>query len=217
MRRCLILDDADLEGTIDGFKKRLANGDDVTYVSRDISLEHNLPSFTKTANDVIEDLRSGGYDLFACDMQLGFEDDRYGYDIIQKILKSNIRVSFILYSGDFAKLADILSSRIKKNDDPPQDVLNAIKYIDFFADRSEHLDDHVIRILNEKISAYEIIKRNLEKYPCIKIDVCHSGFQGKTCGEIAKALDDPKHNAHVNRFAEDLIERAINHMMDINK
>ena len=218
MRRCLILDDEDIEGTISGFKKRLSNNDEVYYKRIDICATNANPDFPKTVECVSRTLKDGGYDVLACDMQLGFEEqEQFGYDIIQEIIKKGQNPSFILYSGNFSELARILALRIQKNGQSPDTTLNALRKIKAFVDRSDNLEDQVLRVLNEDISIYSVVKRNLEKYPDFKLEICFSGFENKTCGEIAKELDSAKHNANVNKFTEDLIERAIDHMIKINQ
>ena len=218
MRRCLILDDEDIEGTISGFKKCLSNNDEVYYKRIDICATNANPDFLKTVECVSRTLKEGGYDVLACDMQLGFEEqDLFGYDIIQEIIKKGQNPSFILYSGNFSELAKILASRIQKNSQSPETTLNALRKIKAFVDRADNLGDRVLRVLNEEVSIYSVVKKNLEKYPNFKLEVCFSGFENKTCGEIAKELDSAKHNANVNKFTEDLIERAIDHMIKINQ
>lgn len=110
-----------------------------------------------------------------------------------------------------------MASRIQKNSQSPETTLNALRKIKAFVDRADNLGDRVLRVLNEEVSIYSVVKKNLEKYPNFKLEVCFSGFENKTCGEIAKELDSAKHNANVNKFTEDLIERAIDHMIKINQ
>lgn len=220
MRRCLILDDddEDIEGAISAYKKKLYNYEPIEYDAIGIAVgdDYNA-SFPRTLKQVLDKLKNGNYVLFACDMQLGL-GEKNGYDIIQEVCKSYSSLPIILYSGDFPSLARLLADRLSKSkDENAEDILRALTHIRKIVDRSENLEDHILCVLNENVSIYQVLQVILQDNPSLVLNIGHSAFIGKTFGEIAKMMSDEKHNANIHRFVEDVIEHVIHHLGTLNK
>lgn len=219
MRRCLILDDAvaDIEGAISAYKRTLYNHEPIEYepIGLTVDSQYNA-SFSLTLESVLQSLDSNHYDLFACDMELGFENQK-GYDILQVVCKKYSSLPIILYSGDFSSLAKLLADRLyKSNGEDAKNILYALTHIKKIVDRAENLEDHILNVLNGNVSVYQVIQAKLLENPEMVLKIGFSSFQGKTFGEIASILNDEKHNANVHRFIEDLIEHALHHLGQLN-
>lgn len=219
MRHCLILDDSDLEGTISGFSKRLLNNDMVEYDQLDLSTSLNEkfePSVIKLINTVKAKLLTKRYDLFACDMYLG--ENIIGYDILRETIKDHPQLLTILYSGDFQSLAGILATRISDNanTESPKDALRALTRITDFTDRTDDLEDRIIAALNTRSSVYQIIAAKLSEHPEAILRIGFSKFHNKKFKDIARDVDNYKNNANALKFVDDVIERSIHHMMELN-
>lgn len=219
MRRCLILDDEeDIEGTISAYRKTLCNHETIQYDTIGVMPNDDyMPDFNLTLKNVLEKMHTEKYDLFACDMQLGLGEE-YGYDIVQQVCRHFYSLPIILYSGDFTSLATLLAERLRNpNGGKAKDVLYALSHIKKIVDRAEDLEDHILSVLNDNTSVYQVFQALLRENSALVMNVGFSGFQGKTFGEIATALNDEKHNANVHRFVEDIIEHAIHHLGSLNK
>lgn len=153
------------------------------------------------------------YDLVAIDFDL--EDDHLtGLDIVKIVREKNRNCAVILYSGNLNKIADHIS-KIPEQSERFRQIKTIVNCkIAGFIDRSAGYEDDLIHILKKQIRLELTIEKKLQEHGDLKFKHGYDRFLGKSLQEIGHEIGIE--SFHGNKFTQEIIERGIAHMIELN-
>jgi len=150
--------------------------------------------------------------LIACDYDFG-GDKTNGFEII-RILRTTLesKKKIILYSSNLDNVIDkILDGERAGIVERITDLVNS--NISAFCKRDEHLEESIIKQLNDEsqFSADKAFESELYKYKDHKFKITYNKFENKTLGEVAELISKQKHEGEI--LKQELIEQVIAYMI----
>ena len=150
--------------------------------------------------------------LIACDYDYG-RDKTNGFEIIRFIRNTlNSKKKIILYSSNIENVID----KIIEGNRP--EIVGRIvdlvsSNISAFCQRDSHLEEAIIKYLNEEIqfSTDKAFEQELFKYKDYKFKSTYDKFENKTLGEIAEIISRNKHEGEL--LKQELIEQVVAYMI----
>ncbi|MBU3947640.1 MAG: hypothetical protein KJ882_09515 [Proteobacteria bacterium] len=153
------------------------------------------------------------YDLVACDFNI--EDENLnGLDIVRIVREKNRNCAVILYSGDLDRIATHIAHLPTQKDRYKKIKTIVDCKITDFMDRSAGYEAHLIHILKKQIRLEVIIEKKLREHGDLKFNHGYEKFLGKSLKEIAHEIEIE--SDHGNMFTQEIIERGIAHMIELN-
>lgn len=166
---------------------------------------------------VVEELKTTEYlnqmvHLIICDYDLG-DDILNGFEII-RTLRNDIgtKKRIILYSSNIDNVIDKIIAG--NTDQITVKIVDLVKSsISDFCKRDQHLEESIIKILNEEseFSTDKFFEAELHKYGEYPFQSTYDKFENKKLSEIAKIIADQPHEGA--RLKKELIEQIIAHMI----
>jgi len=153
------------------------------------------------------------YDLVACDF--GLEDEKLtGLDMVTLVRLKSRNCAIVLYSGNLEKIANYIAERetLKDRYRKIRSIVNG--RITEFIDRGKDYEEQLIHIMMEKIPIEVTIEKKLQEHGDFKFKHGYEKFIGKSLKEIAREIKIG--SPHGNTFKNEIIERGIAHMIELN-
>jgi len=221
-KRCLFIDDNpdDVRSVLENIKEvGKAQGIEVRCDLLELSSEYYNDSGDFDPGKIKEGVHGqladrDKYQLVACDFDI--EDDNLnGLDIVKILREKDRTCVVILYSGNLNKIADHIS-RIGNQKERFKRIKTLVgSNITVFIDRGTEFEADLIHILKKQIPLEVTIEMKLREHADLKFKHGYDMFRGKTLGEIASEINVG--SIHGNKFKEEIIERGIAHMIDLNQ
>lgn len=225
-RHCLFIDD-DIEEFEDSVIKRLpiiakqSKGLYVTYeilnpTDKKYRDENNNIDIDKIEEDFVSRLSNKKYDLIACDYNLG-DEFYFGTDIIKKYRVRDRKFIAVIYSAD---LKEIVRQIMKSHN--PKEMDNSLSKITglvtsnisrFFSKTNNLMDDLTPLLYNTPLEKH--IEQTLINYQNLPLSHGFNSAIGMTFKEIANHIKQDTDQG--KRFSEEVVERGIIHLIDLNK
>jgi hypothetical protein len=225
-RHCLFIDD-DIEEFEDSVISRLpsiakkSKGIDVTYeildpTEKKYKDDNNNIDISKIEEDFILRISHKKYDLIACDYNLG-DDVYFGTDIIKKYRQRDRKFIAVIYSAD---LKEIARQIIKLHN--PEEIDSTLSKITglvtsnisrFFVKNNNLMDDLTPLLYNTPLEKH--IEQTLVNYQNLLLSHGFNSAIGMTFKEIANHIKLDTDQG--KRFSEEVVERGITHLIDLNK
>ena len=150
--------------------------------------------------------------LIACDYDFG-GDKTNGFEIV-RILRNTFgsKKRIILYSSNIEDvIGKILDGERPEIVEKIVDLVSSS--ISAFCQRNNHLEEAMIKHLNEEVqfSTDKAFESELFKYKDYKFKTTYDKFENKTLGEVAELISKQKHEGDM--LKQELIEQVIAYMI----
>ena len=224
-RHCLFIDDdiEEFESVIQLLPSiaKKSQGIDVTYELLDPSEKKyrdnkNNIDLNKLEEDFVERIKKSRYDLIACDYNLS-DEMCFGTDIIKSYRQRDRKFIAIIYS---ANLKEIVRQIIKSYDPLNMDVtLNKINGLvtsqiyRFFSKTNQLMNDLAPILYETPIEKH--IEQVLIKYQDLELTHGFASLIGVPFAEIAGLVRSDSDQG--KKFVEEVIERGITHLIELNE
>ena len=224
IKRCLFIDDnpEDVESVLEDLKD-LGHSRGLEISSDLFGLDTNAGCYDSDSNldkDKIKNkltdcyLTQNTYDLVVCDFDL--EDEVVnGLQVARMVREKNRNCIIALYSGNLEKVADDIAKigNQKERKKKVKDLFNT--KVSQFIDRSSDFHNQLIHTLEHEIPVEVTIARKLREHGDLEFKHGYQKFVGRTLGHVADEIEN--HKRHGNIFKEEIIERGIAHMIELNR
>ncbi|MEZ8675923.1 hypothetical protein [Vibrio cyclitrophicus] len=225
LKKILMLDDGNINQTIEGIRTKLRrSGIDIavdkidpqdtrfkSYVGGEQVID-----FDKIKLEITENYRNTRYDIVACDFSFSSETLN-GYELIRWIINDsrsrNFRfknAKFVCYSGEEHKFREHIFNN--------NELVKLIRLnIHAFFKRDNLVDElsSLVKKISDSYSATDYFRSLLEQEPDKEFKNIYPQFEGKKLGEIACEIERNSH--HGIEFQKYMADLTYAHILDLNE